>query len=235
MAKFFTIVRMDLQWLMATLLPVIKEFNDWVITKLICKAAKSNMTGAKSVVKIYLTYNYSLFFVLILGTSATESTNYCILIINFVYNLYLCLKIMMITRKILPSCYQETVILRTLKKEILTELILNEIIEILVPVTYMCTFTIAYYGPNADILGNVGNEYWSYKKVENITTLFTFASQMALIDILSAVISAICLWKYCHLDFLFEYCKVMKKYWPILTLTAVLHMNKVYLDLFSGF
>jgi hypothetical protein len=193
------------------------------------------MTGAKSVVKIYLSYNYSLFFVLILGTSATETTNYCMLIINFVYNLHLCLKIIRINNKILPSNHQEIVTLRTLKKEILTELILNEIIEILVPVTYICTFTIAYYGPNADILGNVRNEYWSYKKVENIATLFTFAIQMAFIDLLSAVISAICLWKYCHLDFLFEYCKIMKKYWPILTLTAVLHMNKVYNKISSGF
>ena len=186
--------------------------------------------GAKSVVKIYLSYNYSLFFVLILGTRATETTNYCILTINFIYNLYLCFKIILLNNKILPSYQRETAVLRTLKKEVLAELLLNEIIEIMVPVTYICTFTIAYYGPNSEILGNVRNDYWAYQKVENITTLFTFALQMALIDLLSAVFSGVLLWKNCRLNFLQEYCKIMKKYWPILTLTAVVNINKVSIN-----
>ena len=227
MNKLFTMIRTDLQWILVIVLPLIKELNDFVITTLMCKVAKCNIMGAKSVVKIYLSYNYSLFFVLILGTRATEITNYCILAINFIYNLYLCFKIIVFSNKILPTYQREMAVLRTLKKEVLTELLLNEIIEIMVPVTYICTFTIAYYGPNSEILGNVRNDYWAYQKVESITTLFTFALQMALIDLLSAVFSGVLLWKYCRLNFLQEYCKVMKKYWPILTLTAVVNINKV--------
>ena len=229
MNELFIMIREDLQWILAIVLPLIKELNDCAITALMCKVAKCNIMGAKSVVKIYLSYNYSLFFVLILGNRATVKTNYCILAINFIYNLYLCFKIVLLHKKVVPDFQQEMVALKTLKKEILTELLLNEIIEILVPVTYICTFTIAYYGPNSKILGNIQNGYWAYQEVESIVTLFTFALQMASIDLLSAVFSSIILWKYCHLNFILEYCKVMKKYWPILTLTAVVNINKVLL------
>ena len=227
MNKLFLMIRPNLQWILAIVLPVIKELNDCAITTLMCKVAKCNIMGAKSVVKIYLSYNYSLFFVLILGTRATDSTNYCILAINFIYNLYLCFKIILLNNRISPTCQEDVAVLRTLKKEILTELMLNEIIEVLVPVTYICSFTIAYYGPNSMILGNVQNDYWAYQKVQNIGTLFIFAVQMAMIDLLSAVFSGIFLWKYCHINFLLEYGKVMRKYWPILTLTAVVNINKV--------
>ena len=230
-AKLFTMVWVDMQWLFAIVLPMVKEFNDWAITQMMSRAVHSNIMGAKSVVKIYLSYNYSLFFILVLGTSATKTTSYCILGMNLGYNLYLCFKFIFLETKIIPKNEKCTgmVTIQNLKKEILTELILNETIDIVVPLAYITTFTVAYFGPNSEVLGNIGNDYWSYQKVDfdKIGTLFIFAMKMVLIDLVSAVISAILLLKCVNINAIQEYCKIMKKYWPILALTAVLNMNKV--------
>ena len=40
-------------------------------------------------------------------------------------------------------------------QELTEELTLTERIETLVPLTYMLCFAIAFYGPNAEILGNI--------------------------------------------------------------------------------
>ena len=39
-------------------------------------------------------------------------------------------------------------------------LVLSECLEIVIPLAYLLCFVIAYYGPNADILGN---DYWQYQ------------------------------------------------------------------------
>ena len=61
-----------------------------------------------------------------------------------------------------------------LDKETLTELIINEVIEIFVPFAFVITYTISYYGPNAAILGNIGNDYWHFKKVHDPHCCFNF-------------------------------------------------------------
>ena len=48
------------------------------------------------------------------------------------------------------------------------EKILNEIVEVMAPVVFISSYTIAYHGPNKDILGNVGCKIWNYQKVEDL-------------------------------------------------------------------
>ena len=42
-------------------------------------------------------------------------------------------------------------------------LVLSESLEIVIPLSYLLCFVAAYYGPNADILGNIKNGYWQYQ------------------------------------------------------------------------
>ena len=46
--------------------------------------------------------------------------------------------------------------------EALKILVLCETLEFIMPLGYMACFVVAYYGPNADVLGNVKNDYWQY-------------------------------------------------------------------------
>ena len=43
-------------------------------------------------------------------------------------------------------------------------LVLSESLEIVIPLSYLLCFLAAYYGPNADILGNIKNGYWQYQE-----------------------------------------------------------------------
>ena len=170
LSKVFTIIRIDLQWIMAFVLPLVREFNDRVMNTLICKAAGFQDIAAKFIMKMHLNCSYALFIVIMLGSSATENTSYYILGVDFAINLYLALKIIRLGNNYFPTIpinpnNLELENIRIRKEEILMELVLYETIEVIVPLSYMCTFTMAYYGPNADILGNVGNNYWHYRKV----------------------------------------------------------------------
>ena len=53
--------------------------------------------------------------------------------------------------------------LQKLKKSVQI-LVLAESLEIVIPLAYLVCFVIAYYGPNADILGNIKNGYWQYQE-----------------------------------------------------------------------
>ena len=44
-------------------------------------------------------------------------------------------------------------------------LVLSESLEIVIPLSYLLCFVAAYYGPNADILGNIKNGYWQYQDI----------------------------------------------------------------------
>ena len=72
-------------------------------------------------------------------------------------------------------------------------LVLTEVMEFLVPFGYLACFVANYYGPNAEILGNVKNSYWQYQAVEDIYAAITNLLMFVFIDLLSFIISAVIL------------------------------------------
>ena len=72
---------------------------------------------------------------------------------------------------------------------------------------YMALMLMAYYGPNAELLGSVKLTIWHYKtSITDINEFITNLSLLLVIDVLSFVINGILLWKYCNTNVL----KVMK-------------------------
>ena len=51
----------------------------------------------------------------------------------------------------------------------LQALVLAEALEIIIPIAYLVCLLIAFYGPNAEILGNVKNNYWQFQSIDDIT------------------------------------------------------------------
>ena len=224
----FTTISKDLQWVMAILVPLIKNFDDSISMKIICRASGPDTIASKSVAKIYSGTNFSLRIVIMLGTAATDFTSYCILGVNVLINIYLCFKIIRLNNRTSLHSQRQ---LRLDENEVLTELVLNEVIEIIIPFAFICSFAIAYYGPNSGILGNIGNDYWTFRKVNDITPLVKSALTMSLIDFLSAIITMIVLWKCCRINAIQQCCKVLKKYWQILSIQSAMNVNKVNFNL----
>ena len=47
---------------------------------------------------------------------------------------------------------------------------------------YCSSFLIAYYGPNMEILGNVGSDMWQYKKVKDVASELETTASLFMID-----------------------------------------------------
>ena len=215
----------QLQCILALILPVLREFNLRMLTKLMLRWADCNDLITKSIANIIINSTHSLFLVIYIGTLATEVTAYIILIEEFVFNLYSCYKIWKLHRKINQNAIP-TVMLRAIEEEV-QMLVLTESLEILVPLAYTITFLFAYYGPNAEILGNVRNNYWQYDEVHDVNKLLLSVFEMFVIDTGSIVIGGILLWKSCSINVVKEYCSTIKRYWKVISIRLAVETAKV--------
>ena len=233
-SKVFKETPPSIQWLLGLVLPLIKEINDRITGRLLSKAATTeNMMDALLVGKMTTSFQFSFWMTIFLATFATIETGYVMLGINFVINLQLCYKEIKLGRKTFPSHHDDQVN-QSLKRGVIMELVLNETIEILVPIAFIVSYTIVFYGPNHDVMGNVGCDYWTFQKVEDLNAFLMPVLLMALVDCTSGLVSGVLLWKYCRINIVMEYCSVIRRYWAILGLLGAAYLFSVQL-LFNYF
>ena len=225
----FGVIPLNYQWVMGFLIPVIKEFNSWMLEILICKAAGSEDPEAQFIAANLIGFSFSLYIIIILGTNSVETTNYSILGVSFGIHIYSILRIIYLHKKMNRNSDNKEIVekIKAKKDEMLDELIQSEAIEIVVPVGYMTTFLLGYYGPNYGILGNIGNSYWQFKRVDDVLALFEGAFQFLAIDLLGMLISFASFWIFCNINVVRSYCKLVKKAWPIMALKLMFLLNQV--------
>ena len=120
-------------------------------------------------------------------------------------------------------------------QELIEELVLTERIETLVPLTYMICFAIAYYGPNAEILGSVKLTLWHYKSVLDIEKYMTSLFILFSVDFLSLIMNGIILWTTCNINMFKVFRKLQSEFWLIMavqqaySLLEVIKINHLYL------
>ena len=100
----------------------------------------------------------------------TFETACLLMIFDSVPNIFLFAKIIRSRGKIESSKTQEQ---KTYAESEITmdSLALKELFEVLIPSVYCITFVIAFYGPNAEVIGNVKNDYWQYKRVSTLVII----------------------------------------------------------------
>jgi hypothetical protein len=107
--------------------------------------------------------------------------------------------------------------------ELLKDLMVNEIVEFMVPLSYLICFSVAYYGPNANLIGNVRSSQWQFVAVEDFEHTVGFITLFFLVDLGSVVLSSLFLWVFCRIN-LWHVCKVVQTEFG-LTFTANLIAN----------
>ena len=213
------------QWVFSLIVPLTKEINDYITDKLLNKSALSyNLGTAKFIGKIATNLTYSYWLAIILALEATKVTGYVLLGINFLVNMTLCYKIINLENK---NRNLDNKMRQCLKQDATTELILNETVELIVPIAFIASFSSAYYGPNQDSLGNVGCRIWQFSKVENIQEVLIPVVEMALLDSTSVLVASALLWNFCNMNILKEYNTVIKKYWIHIGSLGGLFLNTV--------
>ena len=88
----------------------------------------------------------------------------------------------------------------------MTDLILNEFVDVVVPLAFIASLSIAHQGPNRETL-------WNVSVVTDLLSFLIPVAEMALIDAGSLVLAGILLWKFCRISILEEYCMTIRKYW----------------------
>ena len=116
--------------------------------------------------------------------------------------------------KIQTDAECEYICLFTAQQE-LEGLTMSERIETLVPLFYIVSFLIAYYGPNAEVLGNVKLSIWQYRSVEDPAPYLKNVILFFAIDFMSAVCNGILLWTTCKINVFKVLKNLQKTYWLI--------------------
>ena len=98
---------------------------------------------------------HMIFVSVCVGGIATDATLYT-LATDFIINNYFAVMTWRAKRNATQKSLQKL-------KTSVQILVLSECLEIVIPLAYLLCFVIAYYGPNADILGNIKNDYWQYQ------------------------------------------------------------------------
>ena len=106
----------------------------------------------------------------------------------------------------------------SLAQENLEELIMTERIESVIPFTYLLTFLMAYYGPNAEILGNIKLTIWQYQSVADIEDYIKNLLKLLVIDFSSFATNGILLWITCKINVFKVLQKVQAQFWLIMTI-----------------
>ena len=154
---------------------------------------------------------HSFGLALLLGSSKISNTTaYIIMISDFLLNAWSC-------RNIIKLHQQSTSEAIELRDRSLKYLALKEFLEILVPTAYCFIFAAAYFGPNANLIGNVKLELWGHVKVHSLSDQLWNVGLFIIFDSIRAISIAIILWRFCKLNLYAAYCYIIKSYgWFIL-------------------
>ena len=91
---------------------------------------------------------------------------------------------------------------------------------------YAIGFSMAFYGPNTELIGNVGNSYWQYSRVDDVNWHFLVLLGLFAIDIICLFLNSSIIWIFSNVNMFNEFCDAMEKYWYIMALKLA---NNLYI------
>ena len=114
--------------------------------------------------------------------------------------------------------YVCTVIINSIAAmEDIEELVLVERVETVMPIIYILCFLMAFYGPNAEILGGVKASFWHYRGyVSDINPFLENLFLFLFVDFCSGIINGLAIWKFCKINPLKMLMDVQNKYWVVM-------------------
>ena len=209
----FTAISGHVQFLFAVLIPVAKQFNTRILTILLSKMAGRNEEMSNALMAVSLNVHYSLFVVIRLNGAETL-TMIVMVFCDFLLHFWQTIQIIKLDKKTVIDD-EEIKVFKQIKATKVRNLVLAEITEVIVPLAYAIGFAMAYFGPNAHLIGNVKNDFWAYKKVEDVGRLFAIQFLLFGIDSCSVALNAILLSKFGDVALINELFKAVKRYWMI--------------------
>ena len=198
-----------LQWIVPLLIPILKYCDTWATSNLINRMTGGKDEASKVLLAIRINATYSNFVAARIFGAETITVCFFVLV-EFILQLQMTYKIVQTHNKIFNEEFDDRA---GQKPKLVKKLALAEITEGVTPMVFAIGFAMAYYGPNSTILGNVKNEYWGYKKVDDVGYLYRMMLLLFGVDTLSVIVNSLILRELTDIDLLQEFCRIMKKYW----------------------
>ena len=226
------------QWIMAFLLPLQRELNLWVLVKILKKNLSSENYKAHSLIleltpTIIINLYHAFWISIIITSRLSSTTENLILAADFIINIYNTIKIIRLQRKTSSNGPIECQSIKITKMKDTYELFGVEMIEALTPIVFMTTFLIAYHGPNAEIIGGVKMNLWQHTPMEDLPSFSKDLILMFFVELMASIISGILLWKFASINYVKEGYKVLKVFWPIMSIAmggaALQVFRKIYI------
>ena len=205
--------------MLALILPLAREFNSWLPLKTAYKAAGTKDSSVEISCSYMINAHHGAFLSVMLGTAATDLTSWILLGTDFCLNLFLALRIVCMKRKKDIDESKEDKMINDL-----VCLTLNEIVEVVVPLSYFVCFVVSYYGPNAELIGGVKGDFFHHTPVTNIERFVKNVSMLTAVDFMSGVTAGILLWIFSKVDILRMYKNLMQEFWPLFTINTAYMM-----------
>ena len=206
----------QVQWVIAIIIPIFRGFAEWLLPKVFMKAAGHENDDARFSLESWIGITYGLYVTVRLAASE-ESTENWTLGIEMSINFYYALRIIWLHIKVQGDLSAEEIIKWANEKQyILKNLVTMEAIEILIPFAYSMTYAMAYFGPNAKLMGGVRNNYW-HNTEQDIEEQLSVLLKMGVLDACGAIIIGFLLGLICKINIFKEYCYMMKQHWITLS------------------
>ena len=136
---------------------------------------------------------------------------YILVGIDFFINLYFVIKVFRLKRN-LKKNNQEDLLMSV------QNLVLGESLEIILPLAYLLCFLAAYYGPNAELLGNIKNGFWQFKAVDELWAPTKSLLFVVVFDSISFILAGIVMLCFCNMNLAHVYLHMMKEFGLILSI-----------------
>lgn len=220
------------QCVIALLIPISKRFTSCTFSKMMHRLVGTENERANLALVVTVNLSYGLFAVTSLVGARIE-TVFCVVVVDILMQLKMTYQIVKLHKQVMVDGHEKS---KMNQRNAIMKLLLAELCEGVVPLAYAIGFSMAYYGPNAELIGNVRNGYWQYKPVEDVSRTFLVTFGLFAVDFVSLSLNWSILWNCCHVNLFKEFCIVMKKYWHILAIKLVsnIYLFFVYNDVNFG-
>ena len=171
-----------------------------------------------------LTVNINVYYGVFLAirlAGTTMATLFCFVACDFFFHSKITYQIINEHRKVSTQEIEHT---NSRKSIYATQLVLSELVEGFIPISYATCIVLALNGPNSSILTNVGSTYWG-EKIEDIGPLLITMGVLFAFDTISAAVTSIILWKVACINMLQQFHDGICNYWLFIVIKLGVNMS----------
>ena len=222
LTKTILLMPIHLQWIIAIFLPFIRELNSWIHIKMFKMVCDGDVSSVVIACGHGIATSHSFFLAYTVGSIATTTSVAMIIGADFFINLSHGLRVIYLWKK-------NDRTRNNVEKQIglLQTLVINEMVEFWSPVCYLLCFITAYYGPNAWLIGDIGNGYWQFTEISDVEHTITVVAIFLFVDLGSLFVCTIILWMICRINLYKVFGALQKEFGFVFSANLAVSFNLV--------